>query len=349
MAVSEKSASDVLAAYTRDVARYPVLTLAEEQALGHRAVAGDDDARQALVRHNLRFVIRIAKNFQHHGVPLLDLIQAGNIGLVHASTKFDPRVGVRFISYAVSWIRQLVLREIDGNDTSIRATQTQITRTRRVKRLQSQARQRLGRDLTVEEIRAETGYTENRIREALDYRITVQPLDSPISPNSDTTTTLAEVIGQADDSEERELTAARRSAINDLLGEILSERERQVLIEYFGLNDRRELSLAEIGCSRSISRERARQLKERAIQKLRDANPESLAALRDLFTTKQELEERVQPGVGKGAPRPSPSLPNLSEMPRPSTCPPVLGDAPQTRRVPSASVQQDLFEAPSNC
>jgi RNA polymerase primary sigma factor len=292
MAGAEKRSDDVLAAYTRDVARYPVLTLVEEQALGRRAVAGDDDARQALVRHNLRFVIRIAKNFQHHGVPLMDLIQAGNIGLVHASTKFDPHVGVRFISYAVSWIRQLIRREIDGNDGSIRASQTQLTRTHRVNRLQSQARQRLGREMSVQEIRDVTGYTEDRIREAMEYRVTIQPLDSPLNPAGGGSITLAEVIGQVDNHEERELAIERRRAINELLSEVLNDRERQVLVEYFGLNDRRDLSLAEIGHSRNISRERARQLKERAIQKLKDARPEALAALRDLYATQEDMSAR---------------------------------------------------------
>src|SRR5690606_18279316 len=106
-----------------------------------------------------RFVISVAKRYRHHGVPLMDLIQAGNIGLAHAAAKFNPAMGNRFISYAISWIKQAIAREINANRAAIMPTPTQMGRVSRVRRLQEEARQKLGRELTVDELMAKTGYT----------------------------------------------------------------------------------------------------------------------------------------------------------------------------------------------
>lgn len=280
-------AADVLAVYTRDVARYPVMTREEEAEVGRRAMAGDEEAQQALVRANLRFVINIAKRYQHHGVPLMDLIQAGNIGLAHAARKFDPRMGNRFISYAIHWICQSIQKEIDNNAGAIRPTQTQMVRVRRVRRLQALARQQLGRELTEEEIRQETGFTLARINEALEYKPSIQSLDAPIKATEGTTTTLAQIISYDDGREEREDEAALRQAMAKVLAEVLSPREREIIEEYFGFGNRRELSLTEIGAARGISRERARQLKERALRKLRRAKQHHPLLLEHFAVTKK--------------------------------------------------------------
>lgn len=264
-------ATDVLAVYTRDVARYRVLSREEEKEVGRRAMNGDEDAQQELVRANLRFVITIAKRYRHHGVPLMDLIQAGNIGLNHAARKFDPSMGNRFISYAIHWICQSIQKEIDNNSGAIRPTQTQMVRIRRVRRLQAQARQQLGRELTEEELEQETGFTRARINEALEYKPAIQSLDAPVKATEGVTTTLAQVISYDDGREEREEEVALAQATAKVLAEVLSPREREIIEEYYGFGNRRELSLPEIGAARGISRERVRQLKERALKKLRNA------------------------------------------------------------------------------
>lgn len=283
--------SDILAIYTRDVARHSVMDPEQEKRVGEKALDGDESAQEQLVTANLRFVISIAKRYRHHGVSMNDLIQAGNIGLYHAAKKFDPSVGVRFISYAVYWIVQQIQKEIDANKGTVRPTQTQMVRLRRVRRLQEEARQKLGRELTIKELKKETGYTEARIREALEYRMSVYSLDAPVSPGEDSSTTLSQVIPDEDLRPEREHQNAQQRAISDVLSEVLSEREREIVEEYFGFHDRRELSLTEIGDRRNISRERARQLKERALKKLRAAR-EHHDLLGELFVTAEAMAER---------------------------------------------------------
>jgi RNA polymerase primary sigma factor len=293
--------SDILSTYTNDIARHKMLDPDAERELGYRALDGDEAAQVALVNANLRFTITIAKRYKHHGVPLMDLIQAGNIGLTHAAKKFDPSVGVRFISYAVFWISQQIQKEIDANNGSVRATQTQMVRLRRVRRLQSEAKQRLGRELTMDELKQETGYTEARIEEAMDYRVTIKSLDEPVNPSEGASTTLAQVIGFDDGRAEIEQDNETTATVHQVLKEILSDRERQVLAEYYGFGGKRELSLTEIGQMRGISRERARQLKERALKKIRAAKQHH-GILKDVFRTREEAESRAARGLPERMP-----------------------------------------------
>lgn len=298
------NASDILATYTRDVARYKVLSREEEAEIGYRARAGDREAQEMLIRANLRFVIVVAKRYQHHGVPLMDLIQAGNIGLAHAAEKFDPAMGNRFISYAISWIKQAITREINANKAAIMPTPTQMGRVSRIRRLQEEARQKLGRELTVAELVRKTGYTEARVLEALEYRPKVQSLDTPVNPTDGTTTTLAQVLGYDDGREEREEEAALEQATRRVMAEVLTPREREILEEYYGFGNRRERSLAEIAVSQGVTRERIRQIKERALRKLRAARehhplllehfcPAKLSSKAKRFSISQAHDEEV--------------------------------------------------------
>lgn len=285
--------SDVLATYTQDVARHDMMDPEKEKRIGEKAYNGDKEAQKKLVRANLRFVISVAKRYQRQGVEMNDLIQAGNIGIMHAAKKFDPSQGVRFISYAVYWIAQQIRKEIDATKGDVRASQTQMVRMRRIKRLQKKARQEKGRELTVQELMEETGYTEARIREALEYRAVMKSLNSPVDPNDDSTTNLAETLGEPNEIEPELAEEDRREIIEDALEEVLSERESSILQEYYGFGGKRELSLTEIGEKRGISRERARQLKERALKKLRQAD-EYHDLLKEFFTTEEDLEAREE-------------------------------------------------------
>ncbi|HEX7122210.1 MAG TPA: RNA polymerase sigma factor RpoD/SigA [Gemmatimonadaceae bacterium] len=332
--------SDILAIYTRDVARYRVLTPEEEREIGAKALKGDADAQEQLVRANLRFVITIAKRYRRHGVPLMDLIQAGNIGLAHAARKFNPEMGVRFISYAVFWISQQIQKEIDANDGSVRATQTQMVRLRRVRRLQAEARQKLGREYTVEELMELTGYTEARVREALGYRVTMKSLDEPVNPHDGSTTTLGQIIGHDDGREDSEREREIQDTVQRVLRAVLSDREREVLEEYHGFHGRREMSLNEIGLTRRVSRERARQLKERGLKKLRAAT-QFHALLREVFTTQAELDERRKAREMRAA---TTTVPTISAKPAPAEpardLPDLLTDVaevPRSRRTQRAA------------
>lgn len=289
---AEHPENDILAIYTRDVARHPLLTPAQEQDLGVKALAGDEDAQQQLVVHNLRFVIVQAKKYLNQGLPLMDLIQAGNMGLAHAARKFDPRRGVKFISYAVYWIQQSIQKEIDATNGTIRATQTQMVRLRRVRKLQAQARQKLGRDLTTYEVMRLTGYTSDRVNEAGDYRVSIKSLDEPVGGDESSSLTLGQMLSDPEGGQQQLREMEVREALEFAFRQLLTERERDVICEYYGIGTRKPLSLSEIGDGRDISRERVRQIKERVQRKLRQAPPEVRERLEEVFTSKRTIEER---------------------------------------------------------
>jgi RNA polymerase primary sigma factor len=285
------TASDILAAYTADVAKYPILSREEEYEIGTRALQGDEEAVHLLVNSNLRFVIRLAKQYDGRGVSLMDLINAGNIGLLNAARRYDPSLGYKLISYATRWITQQIQREIDISKGDIRETPTQHVRIRRVRKLNADARQKLGREYTVEELRELTDFTEDMIREALEYRVTIKSFDEPVNPNDESTTTLAQIIGAEDGREEAEVEAEMEQVVRQAMLSILSPREMKTLEDYYGFGGRREMSLTEIGSSQNVTRERARQIKERALKKVRAAK-DYHPMLRRLFTTIEDMEER---------------------------------------------------------
>lgn len=293
--MSEEQDVDILGLYTRDVARYPLLTPQQEKEVGAKAYGGDEDAQQHLVNSNLRFVIAVAKKYRNRGVPFLDLIQAGSIGLQAAARKFNPDMGVRFIAYAIHWVRQAIQKELDATTGAIRASQTQMVRNRTVRRLQEEARHRLGRELSVEEIAEKTGFTVERVEEAMSYRVVVHSLDQPLRESEEEgSTSLAGVIAHDDGLDEREEHGERRIVLEQVFEEVLNDREAGILREYYGIGTR-QLSLSEIGHRRDITRERARQLKHRALRKLRDAS-EHHGTLKDFFVTVDDLERRRRAG-----------------------------------------------------
>lgn len=292
----------VLQIFTNDVAKFSLMTDAEEQAVGARALAGDERAQHILVERNLRFVIAVSKKYRNHGVEMLDLIQAGNWGLWTAAKKFNPQMGVRFVAYAVWWVQQMITKEIDSQNGSVRPTQTQAVRNRRVYKLQQRAIQEIGRPYTIEELMERTKYTEDRIIEALSTRISIKSLDEPVNPSlGDGNMTFAQIIGADDDSEEVKWERrAKREFVEKLMEDAkLLPRERTVLRKYYGIKleggEQRAQSLTQIGKSENVSRERARQLKERALMKIGRfvaAHPEVRNDVAQIFTTAADMDER---------------------------------------------------------
>jgi RNA polymerase primary sigma factor len=260
-------ASSTLRRYLREIGTVPLLTPAEELALARRNAGGDIGAGGRLVEANLRLVVAIARMYaQGGGLPLVDLIQAGNLGLMRAVEQFDWRRGSRFSTYAMWWIRQAITRAVADHGRTIRIPARQFLRLVRVRRLADRLRQALDREPTSEEIAAASGLPPDRVRETLSL-----PLE-PVSP--DEPAGLSDGVrggfmaGAGPTLDEVVASALLRAQIRRAL-QALSPRERAVVERRFGLEDGREWTLAEISLEFGVPPARARQIEARALRKLR--------------------------------------------------------------------------------
>jgi len=264
--VEEQSALDQ---YLRDVSRHELITPEKEKELGARAQNGDEDAVQELARANLRFVISVAKKYQNRGVSLTDLIQEGNVGLVTAARKFDPEQGVKFISYAVWWIRQAILASLANHGRSVRVPLNRASDLARIFREKERLKQELGRDPTSEELSAATDLTPELIESLQTLNAAEIRLDAPIGDSEDSQLVERFITEEAAepelDVEGRLLAEKIGSAL-----ETLDARDAKVLRLYFGLEGEREHTLEEIGNMLGVTRERIRQLRDRALRRLRE-------------------------------------------------------------------------------
>ena len=261
--------ADSVDQYLREVGRYALLTSEEEFALGIRARDGDDDAIAELVSRNLRFVISVAKKFQNRGLPLSDLIGEGNVGLLTAARKFDPEQGVRFISYAVWWIRQAILSAVARASRIVRVPTNRAAELARVNRAADTLRQKLLREPSLREISEASGVAIEMVRAAVGHGMRDVSLDSPV--NSDGEQTLLDRYGMEEDadSEDDSTTALLRERLAEAL-DLLPERSARILRLHFGLEGGREHTLEEIGAVLGVTRERVRQLRDRAFRRLRE-------------------------------------------------------------------------------
>lgn len=272
---------DSIALYKKEIGRYPRLTPEEERELGRRAQKGDQEALNRLVEANLPFVIRFARKYEGRGLPLEDLISAGNEGLIRAAKKFDPGKEVRLIHYASWWIRQSIRAAL--NEASIvHETQTQMGRINQVIKFRIEFKRKYGREPEVEDIVAKFGNISPAMAaNALEYHVQEMSFDQPVSPDSDDGATLGSVLSDDEGREEREYEEELREELYLAMREILTEREAVILSLCFGLADQNEWSLEEIGTVLDLCRERVRQLKKAAIEKVR-RDPRA-ARLRELF------------------------------------------------------------------
>jgi len=260
--------SDSLRLYLREISRIPLLSANRESYLAERAEQGDKDARNHLIEANLRLVVSIAKKYVGQGLSLEDLIGEGNIGLIRAVTKFDYRKGFRFSTYATWWIKQAITRAILEGTRVVRLPVYIMEEVMRVKRMTRQLYQELGREPTPEIIGQRLGMTAERVSELLIWAEKVFSLDAPLSEEEENT--LGDII---EDNRERwpmEITDQQllREEIRKVLGQ-LTTRERQVIELRFGLVDDHDHTLEEVGKRLKVTRERVRQIEERAIRKLR--------------------------------------------------------------------------------
>jgi len=270
--------SDSLRLYLREIARIPLLSATRESYLAERAEQGDRDARNHLIEANLRLVVSIAKKYVGQGLSLEDLIGEGNIGLIRAVTKFDYRKGFRFSTYATWWIKQAITRAILEGNRVVRLPVYIMEEVMRVKRMTRQLYQELGREPTSESIGQRLGMTPERVNELLIWAEKVFSLDAPLSEEEENT--LGDIIEDTHERGPTEVTEQKllREEIRKVLGH-LTLRERQVIELRFGLVDDHDHTLEEVGKKLKVTRERVRQIEERAIRKLR--HPQASRILKD--------------------------------------------------------------------
>jgi RNA polymerase primary sigma factor len=270
--------SDSLRLYLREISRIPLLNAAKEVTLAERAERGVKEARDHLIEANLRLVVSIAKKYVGQGLSLEDLIGEGNIGLIRAVTKFDYRKGFRFSTYATWWIKQAITRSILEGTRVVRLPVYIMEEVMRVKRTTRQLYQELGRDPTPENIGERLNMSAERVSELMIWAEKVFSLDAPLSEEEENT--LGDIIEDVRERGPSELTEQHllREEIRKVLNQ-LTLRERQVIELRFGLVDDHDHTLEEVGKKLKVTRERVRQIEERAIRKLR--HPQASRILKD--------------------------------------------------------------------
>ena len=261
--------------YLLDIQKLPLITdPAEERRLARRAQQGDEVAAERLVTANLRFVISYVKKYQGHGLDLSELVAIGNEGLLKAVRKFDPDQGVKFISYAVWWVRQAVLKALAEQTRSVRIPLNQNSQLIRLSRAETILSQVLRRDPSDDEVARLIGDTPESVRSARQMTSTEVSLDAPIDRSDREASTLGERFAGVDGAEIEDVTDFKlmREFITKVFQRYLTPRERKILSLYYGLEEGSEaMTLERIGALLGVTRERIRQIRERAFEKLRES------------------------------------------------------------------------------
>ncbi|WP_317851026.1 RNA polymerase sigma factor RpoD [Faecalibacterium prausnitzii] len=269
---------DPVKAYLKEIGRVPLLTAEQETELARAAQAGDEDARRKLSEANLRLVVSVAKRYAGRGLPFLDLIQEGNLGLMKAAEKFEPERGFKFSTYATWWIRQSITRAIADQGRTIRIPVHLVESINRVKKTTGDLLRKNGREPTAEEIAVQLDMEPDRVRELLQLAQDPISLETPVGEEEDAH--LEDFIQDEDagvpvDEAGRQLL--RRELFSVLKS--LTPREERVIALRFGLEDGRAHTLEELGKEFNVTRERVRQIEAKALRKLR--HPSRAKRLRD--------------------------------------------------------------------
>jgi RNA polymerase primary sigma factor len=260
---------DILDQYLYEVSTYPLLKGTQEFDLARLIRAGDQDALQELVKRNLRFVISVAKKYQNRGMPLIDLIGEGNVGLLTAARKFDPDQGVKFISYAVWWIRQAILSSLAKQGRTVRVPLNRTSDLSRIIKGAEILRQKLRREPMPEELAQLTGLTVEVVQALSALNSGDVRLDAALDPDSDRSMMERFVSEEGTNPEDDYMNRFVSEEIERALA-TLPARDAKVLRLYFGLDGGREHTLEEIGSMLGVTRERVRQLRDRALKRLRE-------------------------------------------------------------------------------
>ena len=256
-----------LSSYLADLKRHPLLTREEERRYARAARAGDEVAKEKLINSNLRFVVKIARQYQRRGIPLADLVSEGNIGLLKAAEKFDPERGYHFTTYAVWWIRQAILKALEASSRTIRLPAHAAGVVERIGWARTELSERLSREPSVHEIAVFLDLPPQRVTELLAVSRELLSFEAPAFDDG-TTTQLGDAVRDRGRSpEEAAMAGVLKADINHVLGS-LSRRESDILQSRFGLNGRQRLTLSELGRRYRLTKERVRQIEKRALQQL---------------------------------------------------------------------------------
>ena len=272
--------TDSVRVYLYDIGKIPLLTAEQEAAIAQRVAEGDEYAREQLIKANLRLVVSVAKRYNGHNVPFLDLIQEGNYGLIKAVEKFDYTKGYKFSTYATWWIRQAISRHIADQARTIRIPVHMVENINRLTRARQRLTQTLGRDPTNEELGAELGMDADRVLEIMRSSQEAVSLESPIGDEGDSQ--LGDFI--PDDQTPSPTEAVTGSQLKEEINAVLNTltpRERNVLELRYGLLDGEERTLEEVGKIFQVTRERVRQIEAKALRKLK--HPSRSKQLKDFL------------------------------------------------------------------
>lgn len=261
--------------YLADIAREEMVSAEEEVILAQRIKSGDEEALERLVRANLRFVVSVAKQYQNQGISLPDLINEGNLGLIKAAQRFDETKGFKFISYAVWWIRQSILQAVAEQSRLVRLPLNQVGNLTKIKKTSSRLEQLYHRQPTIKEIADELDLPEDKVTAAFRMNTKQVSMDAPVGDDDDMSlidTIIPDGASGADDVIARKYDTAeiRRSM------SILTDKEREIVNLYFGIDVSHNYTLEEIAYRLDLTRERVRQIKDKALKKLKQNPNKSL-------------------------------------------------------------------------
>jgi RNA polymerase primary sigma factor len=256
--------------YLRQISKFPLLTAEQEVELARRIKLGDQQARAEMVRSNLKLVVRIARDYANLGLPLLDLISEGNIGLMKAVERFDPEKGGKLSTYAAWWIKESIRRALANQAKTIRLPVHLVDKIGKIRRVSLRITEELGREPTDEELAEEIGLSVLKIKELRNVAVRPASLDRPIQ--GDESLPFRDILG--DDESENPFEQLRDKDMLEEVGELLDlldDREREIINSRFGLGGKRPETLGEVGEKFGVTRERVRQLQKVALNKLRNA------------------------------------------------------------------------------
>jgi len=258
-----------ISVYLSEINKVPLLSRSEEEELARRAVRGDQKAKERLINANLRFVVNVAKKYQNQGLPLDDLISEGNIGLINAIERFDVEKGYHFISYAVWWIRQAILKAICEKSRAIRLPLNRANELVQIEKVRKHLFSEKGEEPEIKIIADHLGMSAAQVADLIQISREMVSLESPSYEDKDSSQLRDFVEGDyAEDPEVMTVDKTLRENINNILME-LTPKERQIIEDRFGLNGKKALSLKEIGMRFGLTKERIRQIEKKALQRLK--------------------------------------------------------------------------------